>query len=142
MVDRVACVVLAAALVVGGVSAPFAHLHAAGLAHDQRAHAPSRAGDRPQHAHGHAQPIHGHMGSPSKQGPGHDPGAVEPHQHVRVIVTAKVPQSGRHITLAVLVADAHLASRLADGAVSGASRPPPDPPPLALGPGPRAPPVV
>lgn len=147
MFQRVAFVLLAAAVMSSGVTAPFGHLHAAvhpdaspvGHGHgDIGDHAHAAAGTHPHHQ---TTGVHAHLrGTAAGSGP--DAGVTNPAHPADVVSTASArecPQAPAGLDPMVAMSMEPPPPPSITGLGPFATRPPPDPPPLFRG-APRAPP--
>lgn len=148
MFQRVAFVLLAAAVMSSGVTAPFGHLHAApcpDASPDRHGH-----GDLRDHAHAaagiHRHPqtpgVHAHVRGRSDAGYGPDAGVTNLAHPGSVVSTASArecPQAPAGLDPMVTMSMDPPPPASITGVGPSATRPPPDPPPLFRG-APRAPP--
>ncbi len=148
MLQRVAFVLLATAVMSSGVTAPFGHLHAA--VHSDASPAGHGHGEVGDHAHAaagtyshHQTPgVHAHVRGRSDAGSSPDAGVANPAHPASVVSTASArecPQApaGLDPMVAMFMETPPPASIAGLGLLD--TRPPPDPPPL-FGGAPRAPP--
>ena len=148
MFQRVAFVLLAAAVMSSGVTAPFGHLHAAPHPDASPArHGHGDFGDHPHaaavtHRHHQTPGVHAHVRGRSAAGSGPDAGVANLAHPGSVVSTASArecPQAPAGLDPMVAMSMDPPPPASITGVGPSATRPPPDPPPLFRG-APRAPP--